>query len=286
MKTFAELELLLLMQQEKLREVSRELKKAPSGSLWMQMNGKYPVFLKVDGTGPELVRKGISRKPALVSALAHKAYALELQRRLEINIRAIEEALDGCVSLDQQDILAVMPKSFGLLDETSVILGRDGRERSWPKPVPDGILPAAPQTYLNVPAEEWASRPYKENTKERDRKIHVCSNGVLCRSKSEMALLEIYNELAIMYHYDEVLRFGDRYFSPDLIGARSDGQLIYHEHLGLHDESYRGSYRERAAVYARFGIFQGKNLILTFDDERGRLNLKLAREIIKDAYRL
>lgn len=286
MKEYDEIYYLLKMLQRKLRDVRNDLRRSPDGTLVVQKKGIYPVYLRAKGSGSEYTRKGIGKKPALITALAHKTYLLEYKRRLEINIRALERALAASESLDPAALLKEMPRNYSLLDRASVLHGIAASDLKWPVPVREDIYPAAVSTRTDEDPAAWAAAPYKENTMNLDQKKHMTSRGVLCRSKSELALLEIYDELGIFYHYDEVLSFDGRYLSPDIIGCRSDGSLIFHEHLGLHEEAYLSRCREKEAVYARFGIIPGRNLIRTYDDEEGRLNLRLAREIIRDAFRL
>ena len=72
--------------------------------------------------------------------------------------------------------------------------------------------------------------------------------------------------------------------SPDFIGARRDGTLIFHEHKGLLTDEYRSKNDWKSGVYSAAGIFPGINLIYTYDSPAGTLNVKLARELIKDMY--
>ena len=286
MSEFKELQDLLTDQKKMLKLVKNELRRAPDGTLLIQMSRGRPVFLRVKMSGPDRIRQGIGRKPALVSALAHKAYLKELKRRLESNIDALSSTLNMCESLDQNDVLSNMPAHFDLIDPKSVIYGYAGRSFDWPVPVRMGVYPAVIATHTEMRPDEWAAKPYLENTIGLEGKIQVAPRGFCCRSKSELAILEIYEELGIFYHYDEVVRCGSRLISPDFIGCRNDGMLIYHEHLGSLSSDYRSSYRQKEELYASFGIITGRNLIYTYDDERGRLNLRLAREIIRDAYRI
>ena len=93
-----------------------------------------------------------------------------------------------------------------------------------------------------------------------------------------------YDELAIYYHYDEVILVNGYYLSPDIIGLAWDNQLKYHEHLGLATPEYRERNDFKDKLYKDAGLLPGRNLIYTYDSERGRLNLPLLSETLKDAY--
>ena len=161
------------------------------------------------------------------------------------------------------------------------------QDQTWPNPRESGIRPKTPLLRLtDITPEEWAALPYRVNTKNKERKVHFTSRGLACRSKSEMGILNEYDGFRIFFHYDEVITIDGEELSPDIIGCRMDGTLIYHEHLGLQDEPYRQKYIRKEYIYSKAGIKHGKNLIYTYDSESGGLNMRLVREIIKDAYRL
>ena len=107
-----------------------------------------------------------------------------------------------------------------------------------------------------------------------------------CRSKSEALIFGIYMSLGLPFHYDQTVTIGDRRISPDFIGVRRDGRFVYHEHCGLSSEQYRARSDRKAWLYASAGIYQGDNLIFTFDDPNGNINAKLAEALIRDAYKL
>ena len=131
---------------------------------------------------------------------------------------------------------------------------------------------------------EWASMPYCENTDHLEYKVHPTRRGVFCRSKSEALLFEIYDSLLIPFHDDEVLSIGDQLISPDFIGVRRDGALIFHEHCGLLTDEYRARNDWKPGLYAVADIYPGVNLIYTYDSVSGSLNTELAEAIIRDIY--
>ncbi len=59
-----------------------------------------------------------------------------------------------------------------------------------------------------------------------------------------------------------------------------------HGYPGLQDDPHRQKYIRKEYIYSKAGIKHGKKLIYTYDSESGGLNMRLVREIIKDAYRL
>lgn len=266
--------------------VRKELRAAPAGKLYIQKKGSYTAFTRVRGSGSNRVRNGIGKKPDLVVALGHKQYNLELKSRLETNIAAVKKAIEASRSIEPEMILSILPQLTDYIDKNDLILGKAPQERNWPNPVREGIHPRQPLLRIDVEPQIWAAEPYRENTSYLELKTKRSAFGVMCRSKSELGLLGIYDEFGLFYHSDEVLRFDDEYHAADFIGCRADGTLIYHEHLGLQDEAYRQKYRRQELLYAKCGIIPGRNLIYTYDDENGDLDLQLAREIIRSAYKI
>ena len=122
--------------------------------------------------------------------------------------------------------------------------------------------------------------PYRENTKNLERKIHRANKGFYTRSKSEVLITGEYDRREIYYHYDEVIEIDGKWISPHVIGLRFDGWLIYQEHLGLQDELYSSDTIRKLILYQKAGIVLGKNLFLTFDDANGAINMELIRASI------
>ncbi len=287
MEKLCELRSLLSNLKETRRKVSKELSRAPKGVLLIIKDRGYTVYRQSYKADCGCIRKSIGKDPELVMALAHKRYLTEKLKRLDRNIELIERAYRDSVSLSEEDIMDIMPGSFARLDKASVILGHRAGGRGRPHPVREGVFPVDARLKIDPDDRfDWGSRPYAENASFSENKRYVSPGGLLCRSKSEAAILGIYDSLGIPYHYDEIVYVSGVRLSPDIIGCSEDGALIFHEHKGLSSEEYqnRSEYKERK--YREAGIIPGKNLILTYDREDGTVNLALIRDIIKDTYRM
>ena len=221
-----------------------------------------------------------------VYRMANAAFGKELCRRLSSNAGLLETALRQMESLDYKDILQVMPRHFELLDPRRVMEPARSDGFNYPNPSQNDFPKEVRLSLGNMDPWEWAAASYCENTSHLEHKIHPTAHGINCRSKSEALLFEIYDSLEIPFHYDEVILIGGVKISPDLIGARRDGSLVFHEHRGLMTEEYLYGNDWKAGTYSSAGIIPGKNMIYTYDSPSGTLNTKLAREIIRDIYRL
>lgn len=60
-------------------------------------------------------------------------------------------------------------------------------------------------------------------------------------------------------------------------------EIIYHEHLGLlDDEEYRKANLAKLEEYRKNGIYQGKNLIITYEGTGCPLNIKEIRAYVQE----
>ncbi|MBR4023844.1 MAG: hypothetical protein IKI86_01035 [Firmicutes bacterium] len=127
---------------------------------------------------------------------------------------------------------------------------------------------------------DWAKQPYKQFSYKEEGKIHTTSRGLKVRSKSELALCELFYELGIEFRYEEEMILGGKAFGPDFtIRRKSDGKIFYWEHCGMMDDpDYRKRNAEKLAAYEENGIVPWDNLIITYDSD-GSIDLSLAEAI-------
>lgn len=278
----------LLSEFEKEKALSnRALKQMPRGDLRITRNGprRISIFREYRYESAKK-RKGIGRDEEMIYRLAHKAFLQEKIRRLDENIRRLRRMKTNLLSLDPAEILSVMPAHFDMLDAARVIDPGSADRIGYPNPVFDKSVPPrrAPLNTGDLSPQEWARLPYCANTKNMDRLIHRTAKGLRTRSKGEVAVVERYDAMKIPYHYDEVIEIGGRLRSPDIGFARPDRKIIYHEHAGLKTQEYQDELMDKLRLYASAGIRLGDNLILTFDDENGGINLQLVDALIRDRY--
>ncbi|MCJ0868958.1 AAA family ATPase [Streptomyces sp. AP-93] len=89
------------------------------------------------------------------------------------------------------------------------------------------------------------------------RLVHVAVSGVMVRSKNEVILAGILEELAPgTWSYEQPLKGGDgRTIRPDFTIAAPSGRPVYWEHLGMLDRpAYAQHWEERRSWYAEQGI--------------------------------
>ncbi|MBQ9989693.1 MAG: hypothetical protein IJP31_01925 [Lachnospiraceae bacterium] len=132
---------------------------------------------------------------------------------------------------------------------------------------------------------QWEAESYETNPYAPEDKVYSTKKDELVRSKSEVLLADMYNELGIPYRYEAALylKSGKKKYPDFTLLKMATGELIYHEHLGLLDnDEYRKANLAKLDEYRRNGIFPGKNLIITYEAENSFLNIKEIRQMVKE----
>ena len=132
-------------------------------------------------------------------------------------------------------------------------------------------------------SDEWSHADYEKLEYRPDELKHKTSFGLRVRSKSELIIAEMLFKYDLPFRYEEVIHIGNSSFAPDFTVRRRDGKLIYWEHEGLTNvKEYLEwqVYKER--MYAGIEITPWDNLIVTYDDSNGSLNLGIVEAAIRN----
>lgn len=125
---------------------------------------------------------------------------------------------------------------------------------------------------------------------------HTASNGLIVRSKGELAITEELLIYDLDFRYEMALKLIKNITNPDgTVFSRTvtkypdftiflkDGSVIYWEHTGKFDqENYRFDQFEKFKLYYDNGIYPPKNLIITMDDKDKPLDMMAIRRIIQN----
>jgi len=114
--------------------------------------------------------------------------------------------------------------------------------------------------------------------------IHKTLKGELVRSKSEVIIANMLYESEIPYEYEKELSLGeDGIRIPDFtIDDAESGRLFYWEHCGMmSDRHYRQRWEEKKSLYAKHGIVEGENLIISCDDANGSIDSLMIKALIE-----
>ena len=121
-----------------------------------------------------------------------------------------------------------------------------------------------------------------------DRLIHRTARGELVRSKSEVIIADRLYAHGLDYAYEPELEIEGRIKRPDFSVIDGDtGIKWYWEHCGMmSDPIYKRNWEDKKEFYRKNGIVEGKNLIVTYDDEKGGLDSYEIDQLIMDIFDL
>ena len=131
--------------------------------------------------------------------------------------------------------------------------------------------------------DAWEYAEYEKSTYMPEHLTQPTNKGENVRSKSESLIANKLFELAVPYRYEQVLHIGLEEFAPDFtVRCRRTGKTFYWEHFGLiSNTKYMDKHWWKLQLYASAGIKPWDNLIVTYDDVNGSLNLPFVEAIIK-----
>ncbi|WP_344969097.1 ATP-dependent RecD-like DNA helicase [Streptosporangium fragile] len=167
------------------------------------------------------------------------------------------EMLYTALTRQQDRVILLHERSIDELLELTVSTGSETARR-----LTDLFFPPAPRAVFfpdGSPAGTLDSRL-----------IHMTGNGTLVRSKNEVIIAEILDELVPGYwRYERPLTLNGRTYRPDFTIHTPDGRTLFWEHLGMIESpAYRESWERKALWYEEGGVLphtKGGSLILTTD---------------------
>lgn len=119
-----------------------------------------------------------------------------------------------------------------------------------------------------------------------EKLIHKTVRGELVRSKSEVIIANALHYNKLDYEYEPELKLEGRVKRPDFkVEDYDTGIIWYWEHCGMMtDPQYKKRWEDKKKFYEKNGIVEGKNLIVTYDDEHGGLDAEKIQKIIEDTF--
>ena len=135
-------------------------------------------------------------------------------------------------------------------------------------------------------ANKWCAEIFYQQKKTEAHKFETLGKN-LVRSKSEVIIADRLFKAGIPYRYEQLLLLDKRtmlkYYPDFTILNKKTRKIFYWEHLGrLGDPAYCADNLVKLEDYARHGIIQGKNLILTYECDGKPLSTTLTDILIKE----
>jgi hypothetical protein len=261
-----ELKQLLAQEEQKLQKIVKEMKKAlenmPEGTLRISKRGNQAYYYHCTNTAGDIHHNGKylrKNQLQLAKTLAQKDYNKKV---LEVSIHRLEELHEFQKSID------------GMTQIQEIYSKLDAARQKLLLPV---VLPD--QEY----AEKWENVKYAKKPFREDSPEIYTDKGERVRSKSEKILADRFYRMNIPYRYEYPLYLnGNGTFHPDfmLLNKRTRKEY-YWEHCGMMDNpNYCSDMVSRMGIYAKNGIIQGKQLIVTYETLETPLNQKMIDEYI------
>lgn len=250
----------LTQEHKRLETVRMELEKCPRGLLYQQTKGKKTYYIQSYYEKGQQIHKGISSEPELVIGLIKRELLEKELKSLENNEKQIEACLKNI-------------QNFQLYTEIEKL------QKRCPSVTEEMVSEALkPKTVSAWEQEEFEQSNYKvEERRQRTRR------GLKVRSKSELLIAESLYEYSLPFRYEQILYIQDKAFAPDFTILKADGTLVYWEHFGLtNTKEYLEHQMYKLRMYASKDIVPWKNLIITYDDPSGNVDLRIIRAEIEN----
>ena len=283
-----------------------EMQTYPQGTLRHDYSrSRNRIFIATTTSDGKKIRESINKRPDILLKLLRREYLAAQNVVLEKDIRLLETFIGQFVDTMPASYIERMPDRFHTLpigivqliatanpsaisaaeqiieDPEAVI---ELAETWFPLPK-KGIGERKKDFHIDIGSEldNWARAQFEQSTYKIEQRTQRTSQGLLVRSKSEALIAEKLYEFGVPFRYEQVLHIGCRDYFPDFtVRNTRSGKLFYWEHLGLvNNKEYMESCRRKLATYENAGIAPWDNLITTYDDENGNLDLQFVESIIK-----
>ena len=183
-----------------------------------------------------------------------------------------------------QELLKVTLKEKKALEKALKIIGVETREQVWAK------FPKELKGYVQV--DESVDEGHIKNwqsdwglVKQDDEHKLLTERGDYVRSKSEYIIADRLLRARVPYKYEKPIVFehGLFVYHPDftVMNPRTKAEY-YWEHFGMSDnENYFAKMKDKLDIYAEYGIYPGKNLIMTFETAKNPLKVEHVDRMIE-----
>lgn len=130
---------------------------------------------------------------------------------------------------------------------------------------------------------KWLAEPTEYNPYMPEEKTNRTPSGIYVRSKSELLIATMVESYNGPYKYEEKVRLNNRdVYSDFSFLDKSITRGIKWEHFGMMNNSdYRQKSHAKIKDYLDSGYRLGYDLIVTYDDENGSIDMELVQRLIQ-----
>lgn len=147
-------------------------------------------------------------------------------------------------------------------------------------------LPEVNRIISATPLPETTFQPQPSQNPNYPEHLSILTNrGEMVRSKSERFIADALYSFNLDYRYEQRLNLGGIIFHPDFtVISPLNGKIYYWEHLGLGDSNYIADWINRKHIYKEHNIEEGKNLIITTEEDKNRFKEIVATNFTTEKY--
>ena len=242
-----------------IKYAERILRKAPAGTLIAaEYNNHSRYYIREDKKDKH--GRYISKSNTkLISELAQKAYAKKLLKVATDRKKQIIKL----ITMENSDSIKDVYYKFSKSKQDFII----------PFVITDEDF-----------AKKWLDVKYDRFYEPIGDDVIYTERGEAVRSKSEKILADKFLTMNIPYHYEKPLwlkGYGDVHPDFTLLNTKTRKEY-YWEHLGMMDNvQYLDKTIKKIELMKRNGIFEGENLILTYETSTHPLNMKVVESMLE-----
>ncbi|MBR5657981.1 MAG: hypothetical protein IKX10_01115 [Lachnospiraceae bacterium] len=136
------------------------------------------------------------------------------------------------------------------------------------------------EAYIN----KWKNQPYTGLDFDDRAHEYYTRQGLRVRSKSEILIADILDDLSIPFLYEKPLHLNSDTFHPDftLLNIRQRKEM-YWEHFGMMDDmDYRNNAFSKIRKYEASGLYRYDSFIWTFETGKNPIETKVIRKMAKE----
>lgn len=241
------------------RDICRkEISHSPLGRLDARLVNGHPYYYQhTRGNTPRYL--SVKTDTGRIEALKSKRYFQEALKVFDNNIPVLERALPKLKSYLPDDLMKAMPSGMVSL--------------------PDNCY----KLFGSINARRWEKTPYPHYSKYAHNLKQRTAKGHFVRSKSELDICNTLFYYGVPYLYEPTLTLRGDEFHPDILAYSWYFQrLFYWEHSGMtFDKNYLEFNDQKFEIYRECGIVPWRNLIITYDDERGHLDSRIIDNLVR-----
>jgi len=246
---------------EEIQSDEAELAAIPSGHITQENHQGKPTLVITNKVNGKRIRNSIPTDSEQATLYLRKIVLNIKLGELRNNENALENALKKIKETSVYDYLSHLAPKFPVIPQTQLLSSFT----------------------TSVEATEWENEPYEHLDYKNEYKQQITSRGLRVRSKSELLIAEMLYEKCLPFRYEQVLHFGDVTLAPDFTIRSKSGKIFYWEHQGLnHEKDYQRRQIQKLDTYISNGISPWNNLIVTYDNEEGNIDIRMVKAEIEN----